>query len=295
MLGEGEAEQGHAPGVEGHRLIHELQQLQGQPPALVHGQRLQEAVVEPGGEEAVGQQAGERGVAVLVIDEQALLLVLHQLLVDRVQDLLLLLLVELQVVEEQLGRHVVAAQGGEVEEALETVRRLQVEVVQQVLDGSEEVAGRQGREVEAQAFGPRRHPLVRLARRTGDGEQEVGIAPRLGEQPQAQGIGELGARHGVEHEAAIPGEEAEQGGQRLPRVRAVGEDLPGGGPRVGDAQQEGHHGRSRQRGRDAGQHRREGTPELFAGGLAQLPAPGDLDLGEAQEVQALLVAFEVEG
>ena len=97
----------------------------------------------------------------------------------------------------------------------------------------------------------------------------------------------------------LAGEVAQQGGERFPRLGGVlvgiGENLPRQRLRVRKTQEERHQRRSCDRRRDAGKQRRHGEAELVAGGLVEVPAPGDLDLGEAGEIPAFLETVEVEG
>ena len=241
-------------------------------------------------------------MAVLVIDEQAERRVLDQIVVDLVEDLLPLVLVELQMMEEELGGDVRAAEGGEIEEALQAVRGLEVDVVEVLLERLEEAAGRQRLEVQPQALGPRRHPLVDVGGGAGEGEAEARVLPPGVEQPAAQRVVEqVGRRHVVDQLA----DEADAVDQRREHGAGVSrgaglvpwqrrKQMPAGRPRVVEPQEERDQGGAGGGEGDARQERQHLTPQALPRLVVELPAFGDLDFGEAGEVAPLLVAVEVE-
>ena len=229
-----------------------------------------------------------------MVDEEPELLVLHQLLVDEVEELLPLLRLQLQVMEEDLGGDVLAAEGGEVEEALQAVRRRHLEAVEELVDRIEERLGGQRLEIQAQALGPRGHPVVGIGGGAGDGEDEAGVAPGLVEQPAAQGVGELGAVDGVHDQVAVPAQRREQAREGGPGVGRARRELLPDRRRIVQPQEQGGQGRAGERDLEELEERQDPLAQGLAAGLAKLQAFGDLDLGEAGEIETLLVAVEVE-
>ena len=233
-------------------------------------------------------------MAVLVVEQQAVLLVLDQLAVEPVEHLLALLLGHLDEAEVEVERQVGAAQGAQGEQALQATGPLRVEPVEALVEQREAALRgvRQGGQGEADLAD--RRAVVELAGIDRGGEDHSADPAGVGAQEAARG-GVPEPRLGeVEHQPRLAGEAGGQADEGLAAVRRAELRLARRVPRALLGEQEGE--RRRRRGR---RRERQGDLAQLLGALAVLLlielALDQLVVEEAHQRRlAVLVAVEVE-